>query len=124
MDTVVQAAGLFNLSIAALHLGFWRLFRWKEQLPRLSRANAAIMQAMNWVLTVVLAGLGALCLQHAGALAGSSLGRELLGGAALLWLFRAALQPVYFGLASKVSAVFVPVFVLGAGLHALPLMRA
>ena len=121
MDTV-PAAGAFDLAIAALHLGFWRLFRWKEQLPRMAKVNGAVMQALNLVLTAVLAGLGALCLVHAGTLAGSALGRQLLGGVAALWLFRAVLQPWLFGLRHPVSAAFVPVFVIGAALHAAPLL--
>lgn len=36
---LVQAAGLFCLALALLHCAFWRLFRWREQLARVSRGK-------------------------------------------------------------------------------------
>jgi len=116
------AAGAFDIGIGLFHLGFWRLFRWGEQLPRLSALNAAVMQALNVSMTLLAFILGGLLIAHAGELPASALGRELMALMALFWLARGVQQAVFFELKRLPSVVFLVLCVLGAGLHLGPLV--
>ena len=46
-DTALLAlCAAHSFSFAAFHLAFWKLFDWREELPRMSLANRAILQVM------------------------------------------------------------------------------
>lgn len=112
----------FNLGFLVFHLFFRQVFRWNDQLPRLAPINRGIMVVMNWCLIAVFAGFALISLLFAGALLTSPLGHALLGFIALFWLLRAVAQPVYFGLASRISRVMTLVFLGGGALYAAPLV--
>ena len=115
-------AGVFNLAFAVFHLGFWRIFRWRTELPRLSFANRGILQVLNLCLTYVFLMMGAACLLVADDLATSRLGRFVLGSFALFWALRAIYQPVFFGLKHPLSIGLFVAFLLGTAIHLLPLL--
>ncbi|MFO7278741.1 MAG: hypothetical protein DIU56_017075 [Pseudomonadota bacterium] len=114
---LIASAGVFNLAFAAFHLFFWRLFRWPEQLPRLSAVNAGIMQVLNLCLTYLLAIAGAVCLIFPLSMGTSELGRFLLLALTGFWIARAIYQPMFFRLAHPVSTVLFLLFIAGAALH-------
>jgi hypothetical protein len=118
----VLAAGIFDLLLALFHVAFWRLFGWKKRLASLDSVNRSLMPVMNIALIVffVVDGL-ALCLYPAQVIQ-TELGRFLLSGMTLFWIVRAAVQQPYFGLRHPASIALQIVFVLGAGLHAYPLL--
>jgi hypothetical protein len=116
----VYAAAGFNAALALFHFGFWRLFRWKEELARLHPANRGVVQVMNIMLAAFLLLLSAVQVLNAAELTSSPLGRLLQAGIAGLWVLRAALQPVFWPTVPKaVNIAFFGLFLLGAGLHAL-----
>jgi hypothetical protein len=39
--------GILNLFLAGFHLAFWKLFDWKNELPKLQPINQGIMQVFN-----------------------------------------------------------------------------
>lgn len=109
-NEVSELAAVFNLGFAAFHLLFARLFNWRDDLAGLMPLNRALVPVLNLALTFLLALAGVLILFATPA-------QALLGGMALFWLFRAALQPFYFGLRHQASAVLFAVFLGGALLH-------
>lgn len=116
----LYAAAGYNVALALFHVGFWRMFRWKDELPKLHPVNQGVMQVMNLMLVFVFLMLTAVLVLNAGEIGGSRLGRSLLGGMMLFWLVRAALQPVFWRTQpAATNAAFVILFLLGAGLHAL-----
>jgi hypothetical protein len=116
----VYAAAGFNVALAAFHLGFWRLCRWQEELPKLHPANRGVMQVMNIMLLALLLLLGGLQLLLPSEMATSTLGRLLMTGLALCWILRAILQPLFWrSMSTAANAAFVGLFLLGAGLHIL-----
>jgi hypothetical protein len=115
-------AGVFDLAFAAFHLRFWRIFRWREELPRLSFANRGILQILNLCLTYIFIAMGAACLLLADDLTATRLGRLALGSFALFWALRAIYQPVFFGLKHPLSIGLFLAFLLGTAIHALPLL--
>lgn len=116
----IYAAAGYNVALALFHLGFWRLFRWKEELAKLHPVNRGAMQVMNLILVAFLLLLAALLVLNAAELTATPLGRLLLAGLTGIWLLRAVLQPVFWPTMPKATNIgFICLFMLGAGLHAL-----
>lgn len=115
------AGGIYTAGFALFHLAFWRLFDWREQLPRLKPINRAVMQVLNLTLTVVFILFAWISIAHADAMAGTALGRALTGGIAVIWVLRAVQQLVFFD-KSIASLSFFALFVFGAALYTLPLI--
>jgi hypothetical protein len=116
----LYAAAGYNAALAIFHLGFWRIFRWGEELPKLHPANRGVMQVLNLMLTFVFLMLSALLVLHAQEVTTSRLGRSLLAGMMGFWILRAILQPFFWPAAPKATnGAFVFLFVIGAGLHAM-----
>jgi hypothetical protein len=122
MTTTIAAAGLFHLGFALFHLVFWRLWGWPETLAPSGDLNAAITQTLNIVLLYLFAATGLLLIAAPEAIATSAAGRAFLGIWAGFWLLRAVLQPLLFGLEHTMSRVIFALFLLGAALHAAPLL--
>jgi hypothetical protein len=115
----IYAAAGYNVALAAFHLGFWRMFRWKEELAKLHPVNRGVVQVMNLMLVAFLLLMAAVQVLNAAELTATALGRLLMAGVTGLWLLRAVLQPLFWPSAPKgANAAFISLFVLGAGLHA------
>jgi hypothetical protein len=118
----IYAAAGYNVALAVLHVGFWRMFRWREELPKLHPANRGVMQVMNIMLSVFFLLMAGLQILRADEVVTSPLGRTLMAGLMGFWLIRAALQPLFFrALPSATNIAFVLLFLAGAGLHAMAL---
>lgn len=116
----IYAAAGYNLAIAVFHLGFWRMFRWKEELAKLHPVNRGVMQVMNLMLMAFLFLMAAVLVLNAAEISATPLGRLLLAGLAALWVLRAILQPIFWrGVPKATNMAFICLFMLGAGLHAL-----
>lgn len=111
-------AGL-NTAAAVFHLLFSSLFGWKRALPRLDPTNRAIMIVLNLAIVGLFALLAIYLLAVAiGWLPRDTGTRATLAGIAAFMLVRAAMQPVYFGLASRGSLLFFGATLGGATAHA------
>lgn len=119
----IYAAAGYNVALAAFHLGFWRLFRWKDELPKLHPLNRGVVQVMNAMLILLFLTAALVQVRFAPELTGTALGRTVLGGMGAFWLVRAILQPVFFPDPPAVRWGFCVIFLLGAGLHALAFPR-
>jgi hypothetical protein len=116
----IYAAAGYNVAMAAFHLGFWRMFRWKEELAKLHPVNRGVMQVMNVILVAFLLLMAAVQVLNAKELTSTPLGRLLTAGLAAVWILRAVLQPIFWPTVPKATnAAFISLFMLGAGLHAL-----
>lgn len=121
-EAILLLGGVFNAGFAIFHLFFWRLFRWKEQLPRLNFVNRGIMQVMNLCLAFLFAAFAFLLFFYGGDVLATALGRALLAVVALFWLLRALEQVIFFTLKRPLSQAFFAAFLGGAALHAYPLL--
>jgi hypothetical protein len=116
----IYAAAGYNVALAVFHLGFWRLFRWAEELPKLHPANRGVLQVLNLMLIFMFLLVAGAEVLLADEMTGTALGRALLAGMMLFWILRAGLQLVFWPPAARpVNAAFVSLFLIGAGLHAL-----
>jgi len=120
-EHLLTAGGLFNVVFALFHLLFWKLFRWHEELPKLSRLNRAIVQVLNLCLTFVFLIFAYVSFVHTGELLGTSLGRSLLVLMGAFWYLRAVEHVWFFRVRNRLSHVFLVLFLIGGSLYVLPL---
>ena len=124
MQALLKVGGLYNLAFALLHLLFWWLLRWKEELPNLSPVNQALMQVLNLGVAFTLLIFGYISLAHTRELLVTPLGRALLMLIALFWLARAIEHVAFFEHRYWQSQVFFVLFVFGAVLYVYPALLA
>lgn len=122
-ETLLAIGALYHFAFALFHLAFWKLFRWREELAKLSRVNRGVMQILNLRITYLACVFAALSWWFPRELAESSIGRYMLAAIALFWATRAAEQIGFFGLKNPISLGFFAVFVAGALIYATPLVR-
>lgn len=121
---MLYAGGVFHVAFALFHLGFWRLFDWREQLPRLGFVNRQVVQILNLCLTFIFLAFAWVSFVHADALLDSDLGATLLAIIALFWLLRAVEQAWFFGLSNGASIGFFLAFVGGGALYGVALLMS
>ena len=110
---LILACALFNLGFGVFHLLFWRLLGWPASLAPAGGLNRAVTQTLNLMLCYCFFAV-ALALVLAGD---GAVGRGLALFGAGFWLLRAVLQPVFFPMRRRYSAVLLAVFVAGVALH-------
>jgi hypothetical protein len=116
-ELLVLAGGAFNLAFAVFHVFFWKMFRWKTELARLSALNRAVVQVLNLCLTFAFLIFAYLSFFHVGELLSGRLGRSLLLLVAVFWYLRALEQAFFFGVRKPLSIFFLVVFLLGGSLY-------
>lgn len=124
MEVLVNVGGVYCIALVVFHLLFWRIFKWPEELPRLSSLNQAIMQVLNLSLTFVFVIFANLSIFHADELLHTGLGRSILGLISIFWLLRATQQVVFFRLKHWISWAFLVWFIIGALIYGVPLFLA
>ena len=120
METLIKAGGLYNIILVILHLLFWRIFNWQQDLRSVSSLNRSIMPVVNLSLTFVFIIFAYISLVHSAELLSTPLGNSLLILIALFWLARSLLQVIFFKLDHWLSFAFLCYFLAGAALYGLP----
>lgn len=115
--------GILHLGWAGFHLAFPRLFKWNQALPKLDFVNRTVFKIIAHCLTFVFLAVGFITLLGARDLADTRLGHCLTAAIAAFWLFRLALQVIYFKLNNPVSLLLAFLFALSAAAYALPLIN-
>ncbi len=121
MKTLIYIGGFYCIAFAVFHLAFWRLFDWRRELLKLKPVNRGVLQVLNLRLTYVFLVVGFLCFFLPQDLLTTRLGLVLLGAVSLFCLMRAIEQLIFWKF-DKISAAFVGLFLLGAGIFAVPLV--
>ena len=122
-DLLVQLCGLHSFAFALFHLAFWKLFNWKRELQKVGLPTRAITQILNLRLIYFFTGIGVLCLTFTQELHSTALGRALLLFMSLFWVGRTIEQFVFLRINKPLVHVLTVLFVTGAILFALPLLR-
>lgn len=118
---VIWLCGVHSLAFAVFHMAFWKLLDWPRDLRGTSVATRAVTQILNLRLTYVLLAVAAACFFLPQDLAGTRLGRFLLGAMALFWLGRLIEQAIFLRFNRMSLHVLSALFALGAVLFAWPL---
>lgn len=119
-EQLTLAGAVFNAAFGVFHLGFWKLFRWSDELLRLGAVNRGVMQVLNLMLAYVFFAVATAQWCLAPAWTTTPLGRVGTGIVAGFWLLRALLQPFFWPRVPASWAMF-GLFLLGAAFHALAL---
>lgn len=122
-ETILAIGGVYNLALIIFHLFFWKLFSWKKDLKRIAAINQATMQVMNIALIFIFAIFAYISFFHTNELLTTSLGKSLLVLVGFLWLFRAVLQIIFYGLKNKISFLFFIYFILGGVIYLYPIIK-
>jgi len=121
-STLLSIAGYHCIAFAIFHTLFWKLFRWKADLQRLSDINRAVMQVLNLCLTFVFLFMGIAVLLYQSDFLGTKLGTFLLVSMAIFWILRAAEQIIFFEVKNIVSLFLLGIFLIGSGLFLIPVL--
>lgn len=120
--TTIMIGGVYNLGFAIFHLMFWRIFRWKKDLSRLTFINRSVMQILNLCLTFVFLLMAYISFFNTSELIQTNLGKALLVGFSLFWFLRMIEQIIFFGIRNLISIALTLVFLFGCVIYLIPLI--
>lgn len=112
---------IHSLGFAVFHVFFWKIFRWKEDLKRVSLASRAILQIANLRLIYLFICMAALTFFFSAELLHSSLGRWILIGISGFWWGRLIEQFVFLRVNSPMVHILSVFFFAGGVLYLIPL---
>ncbi len=119
-EILVYLCGIHSLAFAFFHTGFWKLFRWKQDLKHLTSLNRAVVQILNLRITYLFFFLAFVCFGYPQPLYDTELGRVILIGFSLFWLGRTAEQFIFFKFDRPAGFLLTALFITGAILFTLP----
>jgi len=119
-EALIFAGGVYTVALIVFHVFFWRIFNWPESLAPLNYVNRATMQVLNISLTFIFFMFAYISFAYTDELLNTHLGLAMLALISTLWLFRAALQLVFYGWRHKTSVALTLYFLLGAFLYGAP----
>lgn len=120
MKNLIYIGGIYCLIFAVFHLAFWKLFDWKNDLPKLKSVNRGVMQVLNLRLTYVFIVVAFLSFFFAEDLINTKLGNVILGAVSIFAVMRAIEQLIFWKI-EKIGIAFFFIFLIGAGIFAIPL---
>jgi hypothetical protein len=120
--TMIFLCGIYSLGFAIFHTQFWRLFDWKNELPKLKEYNRGIMQIANLRLIYFFLFVAAICFLFPQQILNTGLGHFFLGGMSIFWLGRTVEQFIFLRIDHPMVHFLTYLFLLGAILYATPLL--
>ncbi len=94
-ETLIFWGGIHSLLFAVFHMLFWRLFRWKKELPKMHWSNQAILQIANVQLIWVFVVVGLVSVTLTDELVSTALGAAIRLGMVGFWLIRTVQQFIF-----------------------------
>ena len=119
-NILINISGYYCIAFAVFHLSFWKIFRWKTDLQRLTPVNRAIIQVLNVRLTYIFVVFGFMALLFSERMCETELGWFILIAMSIFWFMRAVEQVIFFGLKNFASRAIFVVFLIGGILFAAP----
>jgi len=119
---MIMIGGVYSLGFAIFHLMFWRIFRWKKDLSRLTFINRSVMQILNLCLTFMFLVIAYVSFFHSSELVQTNLGKTLLVGFSLFWFLRMIEQVIFFGIRNSISIILTLIFLFGCVIYLVPLI--
>jgi hypothetical protein len=118
----IRVGGIIHILVALLHLAFWWILGWKEQLPLLSDENSAVLQVLNIHVIYVALLFATVSMSYTAQLVSSTIGRFICGSIAGFWLLRGVNEFVFWGLKSAASWISLLICFVVAALYVVPLV--
>lgn len=114
---IIMSCGIFNICFGILHLFFWKMFDWKNDLPKISYYNRATLQILNLRMIYVFLSVGVILILFNESILNTKLGNAILVGIFLFWVGRLIEQFIFLKEKSKKSIALAFVLIFGVLLH-------
>ncbi len=93
----IYVGGVLSLLMAFFHTRFYKMFNWKTEFEKLSRANSRILYTIHLALLLVFIIIGVISIIYANVLSQSDgLSVGLNCSLSIFWLWRFIWQLAYF----------------------------
>lgn len=112
---------IHSVGFAIFHVYFWKLFRWKEDLKRISFANRAILQIANLRLIYFFVFMAVITFFFRTELVHSQMGNWILIGFSFFWWGRLIEQFIFLRVNQSMVHFLSALFFLGGVLYLIPL---
>lgn len=119
---LLYLGAILNLGFGIFHMFFWKLFRWEDELLKVSRINRGIFQVLNIVIIFIFFCFAAVTIFFKDELISTELGKFVLIFISLFWFIRSALQFIYFKVKNVFSVALFAAFILLGILYLLPVI--
>ncbi len=122
MTTIIIICGIYSAGFALFHILFWKIFKWDQELSKMSFVNKAIVQILNNQIIYFFMFVALVCFCFPSELLNTRLGHAFLMGNSLFWLIRAIQQFIYLRRNHFMIHFLTFVFLVGAVLFIVPLL--
>ena len=119
-NILLSIGGFYCIAFFIFHLSFWKLFRWKTDLQRITPINRAVIQVLNLRLTYVFLFVGIMLFLFQVELLETKLGKFFLIAMSIFWFMRAIEQIIFFSRKKMVSWMMFVLFTIGGALFLIP----
>jgi len=124
MTLLIYICGFYSLAFAFFHIGFWKIFKWREDLKKLVFANRGIMQILNIQIIYYFLFTSFVCFVLPTELLNTKLGHVYLLGCSIFWLIRTIQQFIFLKANHYMIHILTVIFITGTILFALPVFLA
>ncbi|KXK40199.1 MAG: hypothetical protein UZ09_BCD002000465 [Bacteroidetes bacterium OLB9] len=122
MTLIIYICGFYSLGFALFHIGFWKIFKWNDDLKKLIFANKGIMQILNVQIIYYFLFTAFVCFVFPKELLNTRLGNVFLLGSSLFWLLRTIQQFIFLKTNHYIIHILTVIFIAGTILFALPVL--
>lgn len=122
METVVFICGIYSFLFGVFHLFFWKFFKWKKDLVKLSQVNRGIMQILNIQMVFVFFSMGSICLFFNNEILETTLGKAFFLVNSGFWGIRLINQFCFLRINNYKMHLLTFIFFIGFILFLLPVI--
>ena len=117
--TIIYLCGIYSLGFAIFHIFFWKLFKWKYELTKLSAINRGVVQILHVCLMYFFFLVAYSCFFHADELINTSFGKAFLIANSFFLLLRTILQFIFLKIYNPTVYLLTILFIIGSILFGL-----
>lgn len=121
---LLYIGAILNLGFGIFHIFFWKLFKWKDEILKVSRINRGIFQVLNIMIIFIFFCFAAVTIFFKDELISTELGKFVLLIISLFWFIRSALQFIFFRIKNIFSIALFAAFILLGVLYLLPVIHS
>ncbi len=108
----VIASAIFNLLIVILHISFWEMFNWKEELQKVTMENSVVVQMMNLFIILLVFAVTFILIRFRKNVVDTFMGRIFILMIAFLYLGRLVMEFVFPGGSVVLALIMIVVVVV------------
>ncbi|MDQ1098342.1 hypothetical protein QE441_001499 [Chryseobacterium sp. SORGH_AS909] len=122
MEKVIVICGIYSFLFGIFHLFFWRFFKWKKELAKLSLVNKGVVQILNIQLIFFFFSMAFICFFFTKELVETSLGKTFLVVNSGFWAIRIINQFIFLKINDYRVHLLTFIFFIGFILFLIPVV--